>query len=363
MRRAGSVDRGEALGDDGAATRRRRARDDPHAAERRLERSALDDRGTQRGRPRARAELARRRAAPSSRRRSSQGPSRSSPRARGSRRSRAPRPCARESGRGSRAGTAARPVISTPVRASSSAGSNSAAHGSRPWRSCASARPATSPGTATDDGPTWNTCVEASPKSITPRPSAPAAVRGRRRSSRAVSARRPASRRSRKPATSGARQRPLGDERGERGGDDRVDGVAAVGKRPRAGLGGVAVSCCNGSTHGEERRGSCPPGARAGLTGEMFGICVDLRRSRSRMRLSRRGFPVPPRAQCPRGTPARGVRRRADLPQAAARTCRERACGYDAENTWRKRHWAMAGISLAVLAALCVSPSLLGDRV
>jgi len=28
-----------------------------------------------------------------------------------------------------------------------------------------------------------------------------------------------------------------------------------------------------------------------------------------------------------------------------------------------KRHWAMAGISLAVLAALCFSPSLLGDRV
>src|SRR5687767_15121627 len=47
--------------------------------------------------------------------------------------------------------------------ASSIAGSTSSAHARRPKRRCASSRPGTNPGTATDASPTWKTCVEASP--------------------------------------------------------------------------------------------------------------------------------------------------------------------------------------------------------
>ena len=94
------------------------------------------------------------------------GPSPPSPPACGSRRSPCPPRCARESGRGSRAGTAAGRTSPRPCGASSSAGSNSSAHASRPWRPCASARPRRGRERQPTPAPTWKTCVDASPKSI-----------------------------------------------------------------------------------------------------------------------------------------------------------------------------------------------------
>ena len=95
------------------------------------------------------------------------------------------------------------PVVSTPARASSTAGSNSVAHGSRPCCPCASARPATRPGTATDDGPTWKTCVEASPKSITTSSIGPCGREGTAKKQSSSVGSPPGSRRSRKPPPDG----------------------------------------------------------------------------------------------------------------------------------------------------------------
>ena len=57
-----------------------------------------------------------------------------------------------------------------------------------------------------------------------------------------------------KPAARGARERALGDERGERRGQRGVDARAPLGERPGSRLGGVPVSRCNRAAHGEKRR-------------------------------------------------------------------------------------------------------------
>ena len=104
------------------------------------------------------------------------------------------------------------------------AGSKSVSHASTPWRAWANSRPATSPGTATDPAPTWNTWVDASPKSITTSSIEPDVCEGtaKKQSSSVGSA--PASR-SRETRPGRAAQRPLRDEPRERGGDHGVDGV------------------------------------------------------------------------------------------------------------------------------------------
>ena len=84
-----------------------------------------------------------------------------------------------------------------------------------------------------------------------PRPSGPAAVKGRRKSSRAASAPPPASRRRRKPPPAGPVSGPSATNPASGGSDDGVDGVPPALERPRAGLGGVAVPGGDRSTHAE----------------------------------------------------------------------------------------------------------------
>ena len=166
-----------------------------------------------------------------------------------SRRSRGPPRCARGSERGSRAGTAAARSSRRPPRRA-----RARARRGRPTESVRAPRapprvPRRGPGTATEDGPTWKICVEASPKSISTSSISPASARGN--GEEAVEHRwLPACiAKKQKSPSRRAGQRPLGDERGESGCDDRIDGVPTVCERPRARLGGVAVSCCNGAAH------------------------------------------------------------------------------------------------------------------
>ncbi len=95
------------------------------------------------------------------------------------------------------------PLNSTPAAASSIAGSTSDPHGSRPCKRCACSSPATSPGTATDASPTWNTCVEASAKSTTTSSISPAAREGTEKKQSSIVGSSPASRTSRKPPPAG----------------------------------------------------------------------------------------------------------------------------------------------------------------
>ncbi len=105
------------------------------------------------------------------------------------------------------------PLISTPVRASSSAGSKSVRHGSRAVRARA---PLRGRPRARARRPTLRRRGRPGSRRrrnrSRPRPSTPAAARARRRSSRAASARSAGSRRSRNPPPAGPRQRPFGDE-------------------------------------------------------------------------------------------------------------------------------------------------------
>ena len=148
-----------------------------------------------------------------------------------------------------RAGTARCSSRSKPSRASAIAGSTSAAHSRVAKRSWTCSRPASSPGTATDPSPTWNTCVPESPKSIRSSSISPRLASGtpKKQSSIVVDAARLVH--ERESAAGRSRQRPLGHERGERRGEERVDGVAALAQDARAGLGRQRMTGCDRAAH------------------------------------------------------------------------------------------------------------------
>ena len=151
--------------------------------------------------------------------------------------------------RGSGAGTrAARRARSrrAPARSPVRRGSAHSRVAKRPW---ISSRPARSPGTATDPSPTWKTWVPESPKSMTSSSISPSPAR--RNLEEAVEHRRLAGRLvDEREAPSGrARERPFGDECGERGCEERVDGIPAVTQDARAGLGRERMTGCDRASH------------------------------------------------------------------------------------------------------------------
>ena len=89
---------------------------------------------------------------------------------------------------------------------------------------------------------------------------------------------------------------------------------------------------------------------------------MDSRHFRYGSRLSGRGLALSPPPSCPESTRARRPRIRViSLKRTALRA--ENVLAAPMRTHMAKRHWVMASISLAILAALCVSPSLLGNRV
>ena len=159
------------------------------------------------------------------------------------------------------------PVISTPARASSSAGSNSSAHGSLPCCSCASARPGHEPGHGDRRVPD----VEHLRRRVAEidQHLVHGALRARRNGEEAVEQRRLSAgvAEEQKAAACRSRQRPFGDERCQGGSDDGVDGIPSARQSPRTRLGGVTVPGCHGSAHARSVETARPRPARGAVSG------------------------------------------------------------------------------------------------
>ena len=273
------------------------------------------------------------------------------------------------------------PVISTPRTSELEGGlEQRSPTGSRPCRPCASARPATSPGTATDACPD----VEHLRRRVAevdhaPRPSARCGRDGTAKKQSSSVGSPPASRRSRKPPPAGPVSGPSATNAGERGRHDRVDGVPALlrapTRRPRR-----CAGCRRRLLHACRERRAAPPHRRADRTPRVVG--TPARRPRaahgatassdvrilngtpaappptSQLTWPLRLDPAVARSRTRLGAP-NGPR---DSSQASAVGCRDQDAAL-MQTHLTKRHVAMAGISLALLAVLCLSPSLLGDRV
>ena len=225
------------------------------------------------------------------------------------------------------------PVISTPARASSSAGSNSVAHGEPPVVTVrlGEARrraPARRPTTRRRGTPASTRRRSRSRTSSI----GPCGREGtaKKQSSSVGSA--PASRRRRKPPPAGPVSGPSATNAASGGGHDGVDGVASAREGPGTGLGGVTVPGCDGSAHAESveapdripaarsavRSRDGPDRGRQSLEprGDMFGFCTDLRHRPLRRRLS----PHEPLSSSPVARP------RAPASLASLREPRSRDC-------------------------------------
>ena len=243
------------------------------------------------------------------------------------------------------------PVISTPARASSSAGSNSAAHGSLPCCACASARPGDEPGHGDRRARRRGTPASTRRRSRSaPRPWRPAAVRD---GEEAVEQRRlPAGvAEEEEAAARRARQRPFRDERGEGGGDDGVDGIPSARESPRTRLGGVTVPGCDGSAHARSvetaRRAAADPASEPYAAHGGSGRTASRpRRTAEDVRIlhgspalrspATSQFTWPLRFSAPSRAPTSrrpvGPRPGGHASQATAAKCRGTGCGPDAES-------------------------------
>ena len=204
---------------------------------------------------------------------------------------------------------------------------------------CASARPATSPGTATDDGPTWKICVEASPKSITTSSIGPCGREGTAKKQSSSAGSPPASRRSRKPPPAGPVSGPSATNAAR-----AAATTASTALPPAARAHAPASAVCRlpaaiaprmGRAYGKGRVRSRDP-ARVGLA---------VRNSFRHTRHTECGLDVLPSPVRATSSGVRRIRVTILLKRRRQMPRNDRAAPMRKHLT--KRHWAMAAISLA----------------